>query len=220
MTPLYVREDFEAALASLRQPGHGRSAKITMKSVLENLLRTPEPWASEAFMELLRGDQGAELRVDAVAAVCYGFDVTCDHYRSLVSACIVYNKLELLAAVAALGLPNVVAPSAAGASHATTPTGAWLDLLCSTQAESADQEGRHTLPARIDGLAVKHSKAANVLVDLLIEHDPNHKNIEFIGHGTEAHSIYVKAVLRRQLSRMTTENFGDGPAKLTGRGAL
>ena len=112
--PLYTREHFEDALTSLRQQVQARGAKITMKSVMENLLRTPGPWSSEAFAELLRGVHGAERRAEAVDAVCCGFEVTWGYYRSLVSACIVYNKLELLAAVAALGLPDVVAQGAGG----------------------------------------------------------------------------------------------------------
>ena len=215
MDPLYTRDDFEAAVVTLRQPVQGRSSKITMKSVLEGLLRTPEPWTSEAFLALLRGDQGSELRVDAVDAVCCGFEVTRGYYSSLVSACIVDHKLELLAAVAALGLPDTKAPSAAG----STTNGAWMDLLCSTQAGSAIQEGRHTLPARINSLASIHPEASSFLIDLLLEHDPSHRDIELIEPGTEVHAIYLQAVLCRRLNNVTTTSTEDSTFTLARRPA-
>ncbi len=202
----HTRELFESHLGALREWLLGNGGEITMTSVLEDLLRTPKQWARDAILELLRGDQGMALRVEAVEAVCSGFQLNRGYVNSFVTACVSLDQYELLRSVAALGLPDLPSQLAAVKMYdiASTSAGGWLDLLCSTDAVHASQEGRRTLLMQLCALSGTDARAASLLADLLLEHDPTHSHISHFTPGSKAHAVYMHAVLGRKLAYVTS----------------
>lgn len=204
--------DLQNRLAHVRAWLHNLDGRHeTMTSFMSALVETQADWADQALVDLLRGGFGEDLQQEATSQLSSGFGTQDDdHRRSFVRACIEAGRLQLLGAVADLGLPGHLNHQDICRIHsnATTDTGRWLDYLCSAEASGHTSDGVLSLPVHI---AINDkSPAAHYLADLLVKHDPTHKSIASMSGAqgcASGYAIIMEAMMRATISTSS----GSGP---------
>lgn len=213
------KEAFLVELAGHETEASSGNDSLWMAAMVERLIRsTDDTWSEAALIGMLRGDQGEIVQENVVCELRFGFrtgdrdaDVSSRRSRfpskpngieSFVTLATSLGRFPLLRAVAAVGLPGVLARRSAGApfGHATTSTGVWLDILSSTldsPPNSPRAEGPSTIVHKVNALS--GTPAAEALADLVAQHDPDHRGIDLI-NGSPGHAILMAALMRRRLA--------------------
>jgi hypothetical protein len=191
--------DFERHLVGLRAwLNEHASHDETMATFLVKLLESDEPWVDEALLELLRGDHGDDLQQEALLTIRGGLGCEGNSYRrSFVSVCVQFDRLALLQRVADMGLPPGLKLLEGCGALATNLAGRWLDTLASSDKRVFSGDGLRDFPSCVDVFSAK--PAAEVLADILVRHDPNHKAVSRL-HGTAGYGIIMAALMRNSFA--------------------
>ena len=213
------REAFLAELGTHKAEAAAGNDSLSMGPMVERLVRsTGSSWSEDALVGLVRGDHGEVIQENVVCELRFGFrtgerDAPLSSRRSrfpskpngivsFVTLATSLGRFPLLRAVAAVGLPGVLARRNAGApyGHATTSTGAWLDMLSSTL-DSPPHSPRAEGPSTLIRAVVRHidTPAAATLADLVAQHDPDHRDIDLLS-GSPGHAVLMAALMGRRMA--------------------
>ena len=119
---------------------------------------------------------------------------------SFVRTCISRGRIELLHAIADLGMPDVLMnyEAANRSKEAKGPGGQWLDVLANHSQRGAYPGNRTTFVAQLG--AFSRSPIVKDMADILVKHDPAHLGIEAM-RGTRGHAMVIESMMRRHLER-------------------
>lgn len=165
--------------------------------LLTSLMTQEHPWTDAPIIELLMGRFGTRFR-DSVALSMVDGIASDAFIGSFVRTCISRGRIELLHAVADLGMPDALKnyEAANRSKEATGPGGQWLDVLANHSQRGAHPAHRTTFAAQIG--AFSKSAIAKDLADILVKHDLGHLGIEAM-RGTLGHAIVIESMLRSRL---------------------
>lgn len=188
-TPM-TKSTFEEYLATI-EDGSPYGAK-RMGELLDELITAGQDWADEMLLDLLRGRHGDVVRRVTVRTVEDGFKEG-GAVLSFTRFCICHKKVPLLAAVADLGLPSPGFATQLGFPQATTAHGRWLDLLANVGAQ------RTTTSFARQVVAFSNSEFGTLLADILVKHDPGHRDIDVLA-GVPGHEVIIEALMRSRIA--------------------
>jgi hypothetical protein len=197
---------FDEYLTTIEDGTYGEKR---MAEMLDELITAGQDWADETFVGILRGCYGTNVRKVALQAVENGFRQNGAIY-SFTRFCVHHKKLELLEAVADLGLPEERAQTDEFYGNASTPSGVWLDILA-----NVGGSGPVTSFARqVD--AFSGSAFAPVLADILVKHDPEHYDIEVL-KGSHGYAVIIDALMRSRIGMSTDASVSDAASERSRR---
>lgn len=190
-TPM-TKSTVEGHLADIDAAADGGAySNKKMEELLDELVTAGQDWADDAFLDILRGHYGAHVRQVALLTVEQGFKESGSVY-SFTRFCVHHKKLELLKAVADLGLPQERVDTGVHYASATTPNGRWLDMLANVGTGAMTSFARQVF-------AFSHSESGPVLADILVKHDPAHQDIEVL-KGTQGYAVIIDAMMRNRIA--------------------
>tara|TARA_B100001105_G_C22374946_1_gene436775 strand:- start:175 stop:831 length:657 start_codon:yes stop_codon:yes gene_type:complete len=187
-----TKSNVEGHLADIDAAADGGAySNKKMEELLDELVTAGQDWADDTFVDILRGYYGAHVRKVALQTVENGFNESGSVY-SFTRFCVHHKKLELLQAVADLGLPPERADTEAFHGGATTPNGRWLDMLANVGTGAQTSFARQVF-------AFSHSESGPVLADILVKHDAAHLDIEVL-KGSHGYAVIIDAMMRGRIA--------------------
>jgi hypothetical protein len=185
----------------------GRLYSERLDALVLELLNAKAEWADEMLLEVLRGEHTDALQDELALSVHFGLRDAAGSRRSFVTLCVERDRLALLRGFAEQGMPDVLRRESAGAAHpaATTDSGKWLDILCSTSSKGQGNEGNMSMPRKL--LLYSGRPALHDLADLLAEHDPKHGDVRLLEANpafAEVNAAFTAALMRARLRGSAT----------------